>query len=121
MRPVSPAYRLYIAPVNIRASDFSSQPDQRTARLEMDGIFMGSGRVNLTSGDFKLAIGVQDFSINFALVNTQLPSLNEMSVATGVSTCSPDSSPCIPEAQFMMETSQRLRESRFLRICSFEV
>jgi hypothetical protein len=73
----SPAYRLYIAPVNIRASDFSSQPDQRTARLEMDGIFMGSGRVNLT-GDFKPRHRGPDFNINFALVNTQLPSLNEM-------------------------------------------
>jgi hypothetical protein len=73
----SPTYRLYVASINLRVSDFSNRSDQHISRLKMEGLFMGSGQVNLT-GDFKPRHRGPDFDLNFTLLDTQLPSLNDV-------------------------------------------
>jgi len=74
----STPYLIYITDLGVRVSDLSNQTSEGASALKLDGLFMGSGKTNLT-GDFRpRPHNPPDFAINLVVDNTQLPSLNDL-------------------------------------------
>jgi hypothetical protein len=70
-------YRLYISDLNLHATDLSNQSSQGNSVLGLDGLFMGSGKTKM-AGDFHPRKQGPDFDINLTIVDTQLPSMNDL-------------------------------------------
>ena len=70
-------YRLYISDLNLHATDISNQSSQGNSVLGLDGLFMGSGKTKMT-GDFHPRKQSPDFDIDLTIVDTQLPSMNDL-------------------------------------------
>jgi hypothetical protein len=70
-------YRLYIAGLNLRASNLSNQSSAGASALGLNGLFMGSGKTSMT-GDFRTREDSPAFDLNLTIANTQLPSMNDL-------------------------------------------
>jgi len=73
----NPNYKLFINEADLALKNLSNHQQQGPADVWLHGRFMGSGDTNV-SGTFLASRGGPAFDVKLALVNTDLPSLNEL-------------------------------------------
>ncbi|HJU28384.1 MAG TPA: DUF748 domain-containing protein [Candidatus Binataceae bacterium] len=78
----NPRYRLFMTDFSIVTTNFSNHFYDGPARIDMRGKFMGSGETKF-KGTFRPENEGPDFSVNLAIENTSLPSLNDLLRAYG--------------------------------------
>lgn len=78
----NPRYRLFMSDFSVVTTNFSNHFYNGPARIDMHGDFMGSGHTAFY-GTFRPETQGSDFSINLAIHDTNLPSLNDLLRAYG--------------------------------------
>jgi hypothetical protein len=77
-----PHYRLFMSDFSINTTNFSNHFYDGPARIDMRGLFMGTGETSF-NGTFRPETQGPDFSINLAIRDTRLPALNDLLRAYG--------------------------------------
>lgn len=77
-----PHYRLFMRDFSVVTTNFSNHFYNGPARIDMRGKFMGSGATRFY-GTFRPETEGPDFSVNLAITDTNLPSLNDLLRAYG--------------------------------------
>jgi hypothetical protein len=78
----NPPFTLLVSDLSMRATNLSNHFDEGTSNLAMHGEFMNSGDLTMT-GTFRPELAGPDFSIDLAVRNTDLVSLNDLLEAYG--------------------------------------
>jgi len=78
----NPNYKLFINDIDLTLKNLSNHQRQGPADVSLHGKFMGSGDTNV-SGTFLARRGAPASNLKIALVNTDLPSLNDLLRAFG--------------------------------------
>jgi hypothetical protein len=73
----NPPYKLFINDTDLTLKNLSNHQQQGPAGLSLHGVFMGSGDTNV-SGSFLASRSGPAFDLKIAVVNTDLPSLNDL-------------------------------------------
>jgi len=71
------SYRVFVADLNLKATNISNHPTQGPAHFDLRGKFMNSGDAT-AGGDFRTAQPGPDFDLNLAIANTDLTTLNDL-------------------------------------------
>ena len=77
-----PNYRLFLTDSEMKITNLSNQGAQGAAHVDLHGKFMGSGDTSL-NGAFLSGKQGPDFSMNLAITNTELPTMNDLLRAYG--------------------------------------
>ncbi len=78
----NPNYRVFINKIDATMTNFSNQFAEGPANVELKGQFMGTGDTKATA-TFRSEKESPDFSLNLAIVNTQMPAMSDLFRAYG--------------------------------------
>ncbi len=81
-KATKPNYRIFTSKISATVKNFSNKFAEGPASVDIHGLFMGSGETKAT-GAFRSETKGADFTINLSIVNTQLPSMNDLFRAYG--------------------------------------
>ncbi|MGC3974479.1 MAG: DUF748 domain-containing protein [Nitrospira sp.] len=77
-----PPYRMFISRTELELENWSNQLSEGTARVQLNGMLMGSGATKIT-GAFRPDVESPDFDLSVKIVKTQVKSLNQLLRAYG--------------------------------------
>lgn len=76
-KDTEPNYRVFLAQVEMTIQDFSNRFDRGTAKVDLAGRFMGTGKLT-TKAVFRPQKPLPDFDLKIKIVNTALKSMNNV-------------------------------------------
>lgn len=74
---IEPNYRVFVAQLNMNIHDFSNRFDQGTGKVDLTGLFMGSGKLT-ANALFRPQKPLPDFDLKVKIVKTALKSMNNI-------------------------------------------
>ena len=77
-----PSYRMFISGTALELENWSNQLTEGTARVTLNGMFMGTGATTIT-GAFRPELESPDFDLSVKIVKTKVTTLNQLLRAYG--------------------------------------
>ena len=76
-KSIEPNYRVFLAQLDMNIQEFSNRFDQGTGRVDLTGLFMGSGKLT-ANAQFRPQKPLPDFDLKVKIVKTALKSMNNI-------------------------------------------